>query len=382
MNNFIKRTWAEIDLDALVSNYQNVCQMVEKNTIITCVVKGNAYGHGSVCVAKTLEEVGCRSFGVSCVREGVQLRRGGIQGEILVMGLTLEEEVPIALDSGLTMTVSTVEQGKWIHTEARRRKVFPGVQVKLNTGMHRLGFPMGQRGVTEILQLKEECPDLLLEGIFSHLGLIDDDHDLQQHQAFAWMVEELKRRGLKIPQKHLCDSIGMLWYPKWHYDRVRIGALLYGVYPARTGNEAKRWKQTLTLKTVIAQIHEVKKGEYIGYDDTCAIHQDKKVAVLCAGYADGFPRVVYDGAVVIIRGQEAPILGIACMDQMMVDITHIPGVSLQDEATLLGGEIDYLRFATYVKTNRNEVLTKISQRPVRVYYRHGKAVYVSDGLQG
>lgn len=380
MHSFEKRTWIEIDLDKLTSNYRNVCKMVPENTKVTCVLKGNAYGHGSVQVAKALQKEGCRSFAVSCVREGMELRKALVQGEILVMGFAIEEEVSRALKAELTLTVSRFQQAEWISLEAQRQNRQVPIQVKIDTGMHRLGFPATDKGVEDVAK-SLELPNIIFEGIFSHLALINDEHDLLQRQAFEQVIDKLGKKGINPKEKHLCDSIGTLWYPKWHDDRVRIGALLYGVYPARTGNEQGLWQQTLTLKTVVAQVNEMKKGDYIGYDDKAPMDHDGKVAALCAGYGDGYPRVVYEGAVVVINGQEAPILGIACMDQMMVDVTHVKNINPGDIATLLGDGIDYLRFATFVKTNRNEVLTKMSRRPVRVYYQNGEIVHITDDLE-
>ena len=380
MHFFEKRTWIEIDLDKLISNYQNACNLVQQETKVTCVLKGNAYGHGSVQVAKALQKEGCYSFALSCVREGMELRHAGIEGELLIMGLAIEQEVPRALRAGLTLTVSRFHQAKWVSDEAQRQNKKVPVQVKVDTGMHRLGFAPTKEGIKEIISALQ-LPNIEFDGLFSHLALVSDEQDILQHQAFKKVVTALEKEGISVTEKHLCDSIGTLWYPKWHYNRVRIGALLYGVYPARTGNHQGLWQQTLALKTVVAQVNEVKKGDYIGYDDRAPISHDGQVAVLCAGYGDGCPRVMYDGAVVAINGGEAPILGIACMDQMMVDVTHIPGVRPGDVATILGDEIDYLRFATFVKTNRNEVLTKMSRRPPRVYYQQGKMTHVTDDLE-
>ncbi len=380
MSVFYKRTWIEIDLDKLLSNYKQACKLVENQTKVTCVLKGNAYGHGAVVVAKALAKAGCKSFAVSCVREGLELRKAHIQGEILVMGLALKEEVEGALIENLTLTVSRYSQGKVISEVAQQLEKKAIIHIKIDTGMHRLGFPATAEGIEEIIKTLS-LPNLFLEGVFSHLGLISDQQDIVQNNAFTYVVNSLEEQGIVIKEKHLCDSIGMLWYTPWHYNRVRIGALLYGVYPARTGNKEDLWQQTLTCKTVVAQINQVKKGEYVGYDDRAPVEKDCKVAVLCAGYGDGYPRVVYEGAVVLINGQEAPILGIACMDQMMVDVSHIENIQEGDTATLLGDEIDYLRFATFVKTNRNEVLTKMSRRPIRVYYQNKQIVHISDELE-
>ena len=381
MHSFEKRTWIEIDLDKLVSNYQNACKLVNPaQTRVTCVLKGNAYGHGSVQAAKALQKAGCSSFALSCVREGMELRKAGIQGEMIIMGLAVKEEIPRALQNDLTLTIARLYQAKWISDEAQRQHKMAPVQVKVDTGMHRLGFGATDEGIQEMVE-SLRLPNLALNGVFSHLALVSDEEDIRQHKAFEKAILGLEKAGIPVAEKHLCDSIGALWYPKWHYNRVRIGALLYGVYPARTGNRQGLWQQTLTLKALVAQVNEVKKGDYIGYDDKAPIDHDAKVAVLCAGYGDGYPRVVYEGAVVAINGQEAPILGIACMDQMMVDVTQIPGVKPGDTATLLGGEIDYLRFATFVKTNRNEVLTKMSRRPPRVYYQGGEIIHITDDLE-
>jgi alanine racemase len=166
----------------------------------------------------------------------------------------------------------------------------------------------------------------------------------------------------------------------WQYDRVRTGALLFGVRPMGSGDMDFECRETLCMKTVVAQVTDVAAGETVGYDSDSRLSRDSRVATLCAGYGDGYPRCMSKVASVMIRGRLAPVLGLVCMDQMMVDVTEIPGVCEGDEVTLLGGGISYMQYAAWARTNRNEAITIVSRRPLRVYMKNGKVEKVVDYL--
>ena len=303
---FCPRTWIDIDLDALIANYQTAKGMTQ--ALVTCVVKSNAYGHGAVRVAQALQEAGCESFAVSCAREGIELRRAGIRGEILVMGLT--------------------EQG-----------------------------------------------------MFSHLGLITAQRDQAQYDALMRMQSMLEQRGLQLKDIHLCDSIGLVRYPAWHMSRVRVGALLYGVRPFHTEHMPFEDRESLAFRTTVSQVRDVAAGEVVGYSDDQVLEHPARIATLCAGYGDGYPRCLSNGkGKVLIRGKLAPVVGLICMDQMMVDVSGIPEAAPGDVATLLGDGISYATYADWCNTNRNECISILSRRPVRVYRQGGKIVTVLDSL--
>ena len=376
---FLRRTWVEIDLDGLVHNYKEACRICKPGTKVTCVLKSNAYGHGAVEVAKALRDAGAESFAVSCIREALELRSGGISQEILVMTVTEEEALLEAVRQNIHLTVASLSQAVLIDLAAAKAHKKGTVHIKVDTGMHRLGFVPGPQAVKDILEIGK-LSHVHVQGLYSHLALTTRERDENQHSLLKGMYDELSGKGMRIPELHLCDSIGLVRYPMWQYDRVRTGALLFGVRPMNSEHLNYECRETLCMKTVVAQVLDVAAGETVGYDSDHPLLRDSRVATLCAGYGDGYPRCMSRVASVMIRGKLAPVLGLVCMDQMMVDVTDIPDVCQGDEATLLGGGISYMQYAEWAHTNRNEIITIISRRPLRVYKKNGKVEKVVDYL--
>lgn len=367
------RTWIDIDLDKLVSNYREACRLTAST--VTCVLKANAYGHGAVAVARALEGAGCGSFAVSCVREALELREADVGGEILVMGASEREEIPEALEQGITLTAASLDDLDLIDRLASREVP---VHLKADTGFHRLGVEPDEQTARIIAQ--RNYHNIVIAGLFSHLGLVSPGRDKAQYEALMRFHGWLKRYGLQVPEIHLCDSIGLVRYPDWHLSRVRVGAMLYGVRPYRSEHLPFACEETLAFRALVAQVREVKAGEIVGYADDAPLTRDSRIATVCAGYGDGYPRRLSNGAgKALIRGRLAPTVGLVCMDQMMVDVTDIPGVEAGDTATLLGGGVSYDDMARWAGTNRNECLTILSRRPVRVYHQAGRT-WTEDGL--
>ena len=360
------RTWIDIDLDKLVSNYREACGLTAST--VTCVLKANAYGHGAAAVARALEGAGCHSFAVSCVREALELRRAGVGGEILVMGVAEPEEIPAAIEAGVTLTAASVSDLDLIDSLAPKKAP---VHLKADTGFHRLGVEPDE--ATAAVIAHRTYQNITISGLFSHLGLVTPERDRMQYEALMRFHGMLEKHGLRVPDVHLCDSIGLVRYPAWHLSRVRVGALLYGGRPYRSENVPFRCEETLCFRALVAQVRDVKAGEIVGYADDAPLQRDSRIATVCAGYGDGYPRRLSGGAgKALIRGRLAPTVGLVCMDQMMVDVTDIPGVAAGDTATLLGGGISYEEMARWAGTNRNECLTILSRRPVRVCHQGGR----------
>ena len=373
------RTWIDIDLDKLLANYRTACALTDSR--VTCVIKANAYGHGAVRVAQCLEEAGCDSFAVSCAREGLELRQAGIESDILVMGVTEPGMLEAAIRAGLTLTAASVEDLAAMEKASGGRLV--SVHIKVNTGFHRLGFESTEEQARAIAEQARTLESVRLTGLFSHLGLIGPERDRAQHDSLMRFHGWLRERGIDIADVHLCDSIGLVRYPGWHMDRVRVGALLFGVRPSRSEHLPFECHETLAFRAAVAQVRELAAGEIVGYGDDMPLTRPSRVATLCAGYGDGYPRHLSNGrGKVCIRGQLAPVIGLVCMDQMMVDVTDIPDVRVGDTADLLGGGISYDDMASWAGTNRNECLSILSRRPIRVYHQGGKVVTVLDELLG
>lgn len=376
---FCPRTWIDIDLDALIANYRTACGMTRAT--VTCVVKANAYGHGAVRVAQALQAAGSESFAVSCAREGLELRRAGIRGEILVMGLTEAVMLPACIREGLTLTFGTLAGIREAETAAAAaRRTLLG-QLAVDTGFHRLGFDVTEAAADALAQAARGLQWLRLTGMFSHLGLITLERDRMQFDALMRMKSMLEARGLTFADVHLCDSIGLVRYPDWHMSRVRVGALLFGVRPFLTEHMPFEDQETLTFCTTVSQVRDVAAGEVVGYGDDQILERPARIATLCAGYGDGYPRCLSNGkGKVLLHGQWAPVVGLICMDQMMVDVTGIPQAAPGDTAILLGGGVSYATYADWCDTNRNECISILSRRPVRVYRQGGKIVTVLDSL--
>ena len=374
-----RRTWIEIDLDKLVDNYRTACSLTEAT--VTCVLKSNAYGHGAVRVAQALAEAGCRSFAVSCAREAIELRRAGITDDILVMGLTEPEYLPDMISGECLMTVASADDITACQEAAALAGKPAHVHVKVDTGMHRLGFIPNAAAADEIVDVLSRCPLVHADGLYSHLALTTKERDAEQYAMLMNMRAMLAERGTAICDVHICDSIGLVRYPEWHGSRVRVGALLYGVRPSRSDHMPFTCHETAVFKTTVSQLHDVSAGDFVGYSDDQPLSRNARIATLCVGYGDGYPRSLSNGrGKVLIRGKLAPVEGLVCMDQMMVDVTDLPDVQPGDEVTLLGGGVSYGDYADWANNNRNECISILSRRPVRVYKQHGRVVTVLDSM--
>lgn len=375
---FVKRTWIDIDLDKLLANYRTACSLAP-TAKVTCVIKSNAYGHGAVRVAQALAEAGCRSFAVSCAREALELRRHDISGEILVMGLTEKAYLPTLIQKDVTLTAGSVQDLLDMEEAAGGHLV--QVHLKVDTGFHRLGFGWDEQQARLIADTLKCTPHVQAQGLFSHLGLVNQQRDEMQHERLMQMHSHLAQLGVLINDVHICDSIGLVRYPQWHHSRVRVGAMLFGVRPSRSEHMPFKDEETLAFRTTISRIHQVPAGEVVGYGDDMILDYDARIATLCVGYGDGYPRCMSNGrGKVCIHGRLAQVVGLVCMDQMMVDVTGIPEAQVGDTADLLGGGIPYMTYADWANTNRNEAITILSRRPVRVYHQHGKITTVLDSM--
>ena len=372
------KTWIDIDLDALKRNYRTACSLTQAK--VTCVLKANAYGHGAVPVAHALTETGCASFAVSCGREALELRRAGIPGEILVMTSAEPEELSGLIREQIILTAASFEDLEEADKVARQLNLIATVHLKLDTGFHRLGFECDEQVADKLVAMIPSLLFLHVEGLYSHLGLVNRELDERQYARFTEMAERLEAKGLALPDRHLCDSIGLVRYPEWHMSRVRVGAFLYGVRPSGSENMPFACEETAIFHAKVTRVAEVPAGEAIGYDEAITDHP-VCVATIQAGYGDGYPRCLSHGhGQVLIRGKRALVIGLVCMDQMMVDVTDIPDCAAGDTATLLGSGIGYGEFADWAETNRNECLSRLSRRPVRVYHEAGHADIFCDDL--
>ena len=373
------RTWIEVDLTALEANYRQVLALTDAK--VTCVLKANAYGHGLVPVARLLADAGCRSFAVSCFREAEVFFRSGIPGTVLVMGTTEADQLLRGFPEGrLRLTAADFPDLENLEKAGKAMSRVLWIHLKIDTGFHRLGFSPDEETARQIAVTLKACPHLRVSGVYSHLSLITGELDEAQHTRLQQAAGYLKNAGVDFNEMHLCDSIGLVRYPSWHMDRVRVGAFLYGVRPSRTEHMNLTCQETLIFRTRVAQVRTVPAGDTVGYGED-RLEKETRIATLCAGYGDGYPRRLSRGrGMVEIRGVLCPTVGLVCMDQMMVDVSAVPDAAAGDTATLLGGKISYGTFADWADTNRNEILAALSDRPVRRYLRDGQEVGHLDVL--
>jgi len=373
----ISRCWAEVDLTQLVSNYNNALRHLSGGTKLICVLKADAYGLGAPMVARRLWKEGQRLFAVASYNEAAQIRRELPECDVLILGLCGEKQIEAAIKAEMLLTVFSQKYAEAVIRASKAIGKKARVHIKLETGLHRIGLEPEE--AADVVEGIYASGMVSLEGLFTHLALRTDLEDRKQIDLLTGCRNSLKMRGISIPMVHALDSIGMVRYPDDHLDAVRTGAWLYGVYP-RCYAHPEESKLTLTVKTRVAQMHRVPAGECIGYDETHPIGRDSTIATLSAGYIDGYPRQNSKGSVEI-HGQRAPIVGLVCMDQMMVDVTDIPEVQEGDEVILLGGGIGVDEYAAAASLNRNESLARTGKRVPRVYLEDGHVVSIIDCLE-
>lgn len=366
------RAWIELDMGALRHNVAVLRALLPPGCALMPAVKADAYGHGAVLIARELNRLGVRAFCVASAREGAQLRGSGVEGEILVLGYTHPQLIPLLHRAKLTQTVLDAS-----YAECLNRAGLPlEVQIKIDTGMHRLGERWTQ---IDALERIFACRNLRVTGAFTHLcadettGEEDRAYTHAQARAFQDAVATLRKRGCQVPKVHALASYGLLNYPEIGGDYARIGIALYGVLSGASNAvpRAAALRPVLSLKARVAQLQTLRPGERAGYDLQFTARRETRLAVLSIGYADGLPRCLSCGVgTVLLRGRRAPIAGRICMDQTLVDATEIPETAPGDEAVLIGKsgaeEITACDVAEAAGTISNEILSRLGGRLERI----------------
>ncbi len=328
--------WVEIDLAALHCNLQLIRRDLPPHVRLLAVVKDEAYGHGALDVAKIALEEGAASLGVSTLEEAMTLRDAGIQAPLLLLGERQESELPWCVAYDLTICVN---EETIVYKLARVAAGFnkrATVHVKVNTGMSRYGVRWDE--AQPLLELIVAEPSLHLEGLMTHYAQSDETEKtfaLQQTANFDAVVAAARARGIRVPTHHLCNSGGFLDLPQSHRDMVRVGILLYGIFPSSVCRRIAGIEPVMSVKARVAALQNIKPGEHVGYGMRYTAPSPRRIAVLPIGYGDGFPRVRNQGFA-LLHGRRAPIVGGIAMDALMVDVTDIPEAQMWDEAVLMG----------------------------------------------
>ena len=353
------RCWLEVDMSALAHNLRVAQSLLRPETELIAVLKADAYGLGLTPVARLFWQHGVRRFAVACLDEAFALKEALPDAWVLCMGETLGGAMDAAVKCGVRLTVGSWEAARRVSEAAVELGMDVFIHCKVDTGLHRIGFEAAE--AAREIHACEALPNLRIEGIYTHLALHDRACDEAQHAAFMAAAGQFS-----VPMLHMLDSIGLVRYPEWQYQAARVGALLYGNAP-RGFDRAEEVMPTVRFCTRVARVAQVPAGERIGYDDEHFLDRDTLVATLAVGYADGYPRAFSGCGEVLIRGQRARCLGLVCMDQMMVDVTKIPGVRAGDVAVLLGDGMTLTEYAALGRLNRNECTAIIGKRVPRVY---------------
>ncbi|HHH42186.1 MAG TPA: alanine racemase [Chloroflexi bacterium] len=372
-------TWAEIDLDAIAENARTLKARAGARAELMVAVKANGYGHGAVPVSRAALEGGATRLAVHRVEEGIELRRAGIDAPILVMGYTLPGQSEQVVRWGLTPTVNSQPQAEALSAAAVARGKRVPVHVKVDTGMGRYGLLPDE--VVGFWRYLSRLPGLLLEGLYTHFALADStDKSFTRHQfgTFLRVVERLEAAGFTVPLKHAANSAATIDLPEMALDMVRCGIALYGLRPSDEVEPAVPLRPALALKSRVARVRVLPAGSGISYGHTYITTRPTRVALVPVGYGDGYHRILSNRGAVLIHGRRAPIVGRVCMDQFVVDVSHIPGVRLHDEVVLIGQQgkerITAEEVARWAQTINYEVTTSLLPRVTRVYLRGGREV--------
>jgi alanine racemase len=371
---FSQRAWVEIDLGALSYNVKQLVRFLSLRTQLMAVVKADAYGHGSVTVAKTVLEAGASCLGVATVPEGIQLREGGIKAPILILGAThtLEQIHAIAYWKLQPTLCSPKQALEFSNTlEAINYNSPIPVHIKLDTGMSRLGTNWQQAG--DFVQLVQGLPHLDIASVYSHLATADSPDPAimqQQHHKFEQAITQIKARGIKIPSLHLANSAATLADPKLHYDMVRAGLAIYGLYPATHLENKIKLQPVLQLKARVTHVKTIAAGSGVSYGHQFIAPREMRIAVVGIGYADGVPRSLSNQMQVLLRGQRVQQIGTITMDQIMLDVSSIPDLQEGEIVTLLGEQgqeqISADDWANQLNTISWEILCAFKHRLPRV----------------
>ncbi len=368
---FLRRTWAEIDINALVHNFKIVKST--SSTPVMAIVKADAYGHGAEIVAPILEQNGADFFGVSNLEEAIELREYGITKPILILGYTPCNLVGELIKYDISQCVYSYELAKQFSQNALSLGKPLKIHIKLDTGMSRLGFDCRNDNLNEIaLALKAATLDgLYLEGIFTHFAVSDrtkcDDDGFTdaQYSRFCKAIEYLKANGVTAAFNHCCNSAAICQDGNKHLNMCRAGIILYGLTPSADLSLDEDFIPVMQMKSVVSMVKTVQSGDTVSYGRTFKADKEIKIATVTAGYADGYPRLLSNKGYVLINGRRANIIGRVCMDQFCVDVTDID-VAVGDEVLLFGKDLPIENLAEICGTINYELVCGVSPRVKRI----------------
>ena len=379
------RSWVEVDLDHFTHNWNELRRLVGPSIQILQVVKAAAYGHGAIEISNMALQNGASWLGVANADEGVQLRVSGITAPILILSPSMESEISEIIKYRLIPSVSDVHFARILQHKYMEAGISGPIHIEIDTGMGRGGtmYKEALRAIHEIAR----CPNLILEGIFTHLssGEQINDYSREQGRLFLDLLKKLRREGLTFPIRHMANSGGILNYPAFHFDLVRPGLMTYGIYPSRDTQDRARLEPVMSFKTRVALVKKFPRGYSIGYGRSYVTNRPTLIATIPVGYGDGYGVILSNRGEALIRGKRAPVVGRISMDMCTIDVSHIPDCQVGDVVTLMGKdgleEITANDIAARVSTISYEILCMLGKRAPRVFLHKGQTGAVEPRLR-
>lgn len=368
------RTYASVDIGAIEHNLAEIKSKLNKDVLSLAIVKADAYGHGAVGVSKAITDK-VDYFGIAELNEAVELREAGVDKPILVLSYTSPYLYETLILNELTQTIFNYDDAVELSKAAVRLNKIARVHIAVDTGMSRIGFFCNAESV-EIVKRINDLPNIYIEGIFSHYACADcEDRSTTERQTaiFKDFIKSLEIRGINIPIKHLCNSAGILTCDEM-FNMVRIGIILYGLYPDEFVNDGSiSLIPAMKIVSHVIHVKEVPAGSGVSYGHTYFTDKTTRIATVCIGYADGYSRTLSNKGRVLINGEFAPVIGRVCMDQLMVDVSHLQNVNVGDEVVILGkdghNEITAEELARLTDTINYEVVCQFQKRVTILQHR-------------
>lgn len=390
MLDFLRRTWAQINLDALDNNITQIKSVIDPSAKLCAIVKADCYGHGYEYTAQQMQESGADWFAVSNLAEALQMRKAGIDRPVLILGYTPPDKVRELVYNDISQAVYSLSYARALSENAALYGVTVNAHIKVDTGMSRIGF-LYHDSVEDypvIDEIEKVCslPGINPEGIFTHFSSADcADGELftrLQYDLFLSACDRLAARGIYFEIRHCSNSAGILSYREMNFDMVRAGIILYGLYPSSAVERPVKLLPVMELKTVISMLKTVPAGTPVSYGRTFTAEHEMRIATVPIGYADGYPRRLSNKMSMLVNGHRAPVIGNVCMDQTMLDVTGIDNVFEGKQITVFGKDggayISVDELAEKAGLINYEVLCSLSRRVPRVYIKNGSVFETTD----
>ena len=367
------RSYCKIDLDAIRNNIIHIREKAGEGPMLMAVIKADAYGHGACRVGHALEDL-VDYYGVATIEEAVELRQDGLTLPILILGYNSPSLYSLNLTYDVDQTIYSLETARAMSEQAVAMNKTARIHIALDTGMTRIGIAPTEEG-REIVKEIAALPGVKIQGMFTHFScadMTDKAYTYAQMERYDHFVELLAEVGIEIPVKHICNSAAIMEFDHHRYDMVRSGIITYGLYPSDEVDQSSvELHPAMSWYSHVVNIMEPEMNRGVSYGATYVTDHPCRLATISIGYADGYPRSLSNKGWVLIRGKKAPIVGRVCMDQMMVDISQIDGVEIEDVVTLIGSDgeehISVEEMAGLAGSFNYEFVCDVSKRVTRVY---------------